>query len=351
MHRRAFLQWAFLASATSVFPACRRGVTKAEVLRALVAQVVVPNSAALSENSRHLEAAVSRLGADPGVATLLAAREQWQRTLLAWKRAEVFRNGPILDTNCLLRVMFWPVRTSAIDALLQSSQAIEDASIDAMGVDRRGLFALEHLLYSSSPDEASAGAFAGPNGERRARLASALASNAALYAEQVVRALGNGKAYADQFSDGGQDSLNRLIGQLVYTVENVSARRLTRIAGLAKSGQLKPTAVEASDSHMSQQIALTYLRASEQLYLGVDRGLTQLVQALSSPVDARLRASFRQAIAAVSSLGRPLEEVAEQNPAALEAAADAVKRLERALRTELASTLGVTLTFSSLDGD
>jgi len=351
MHRRTFLQQAWLGSAACVLPACSKGGARAEVLRALVLQVVVPNSAAVAENSRRLASEIARLGAAPSLATLRSAREQWQRALTSWKRAEVFRNGPIMDTNCLLRVMFWPVRPAAIDALLQGSQPLDEASVAELGVDRRGLFALEHLLFSAASDEPIAAAFAGAAGARRAQLARALAGNVASYADRVASSLGDGKAYANEFADGGQDSLNRLVGQLVYAVENVFASRLARIAALAKSGQPEPTAVEGSAGRMSQQIALTYLRATEQLYLGVDRGLSELVKALSSTVDDSLRSAFREAIAAVTNLALPLEEVAQRDLAALDAAAVTVKKLERALRSELASTLGVTLTFSSVDGD
>jgi uncharacterized protein len=351
MQRRSFIQQALLASSACVLPACGKGGARAEVLRALVLQVVLPNTAAVAQNSRRLHTEVERLGAQPSLATLHAAREQWQRALLSWKRAEVFRNGPIMDTNCLLRVMFWPVRSQGINALLQGSQALDDASIGEMGVDRRGLFALEYLLYSAASDEQLVGEFAAPIGQRRAMLARALAGNVSSCAERVGHALGDGNEYANKFADGAQDSLNRLVGQLIYAVENVSASRLARISALAKSGQLKPPAIEGGSGRMSQQIALTYLRASEQLYLGVERGLSQLVKAQSVVIDAALRAAFSQAIAAVSNLALPLEEVAERNPAALDAAAEAVRKLERTLRSELSSTLGVTLTFSSVDGD
>ncbi|HKO46727.1 MAG TPA: imelysin family protein [Polyangiaceae bacterium] len=351
MKRRTFIQRALLTGTVSVLSGCRTGGAKEEVLRALVEQVVVPNTAAIAESSRRLAGELARLVAAPSLTTLQAAREQWRRALSSWKRADVFRNGPIMDTNCLLRAMFWPVRTGAIDALLQGSQVLDDQSIDAMGVDRRGLFALEYLLHSPQTDEWIIAEFAGPAGERRGRLARALAGNVSFYADQVAHSLGNGREFSGQFAERGQDSLNRLVGQLVHTAEDVSAARLARISDLAKRGRLEPARVEGGGGRMSQQIALTYLRSCEQLYLGVDRGLWQLVKAQSATVDHALRSAFSQAIAAVSNLGLPLEEVAQRDPAALDAAAGVVKKLERALKTELASTLGVTMTFSSLDGD
>jgi predicted lipoprotein len=256
-----------------------------------------------------------------------------------------------MDSNSLLRAMFWPVRTGAIAALVEGSQALDEASIDAMGVDRRGLFALEYLLYSQATEDHLVAEFAGPSGERRARLACSLAGNVSFYAERVARSLADGKQLAAQIADGGQDSLNHLVGQLVYAVEGVSAKRLTRISTLAKSDRLLASEIEGSGGGMSQQIALTYLQATEQLYLGVERGLSQLVRVLSPSVDGGIRAAFARAIALVSNLSSPLEEVARRDIAALDVAAEAVKRLERTLRMELASTLGVTLTFSSVDGD
>jgi len=351
MQRRTFLQRALLGSTCCVLPACRRGVTKSEVLAALVEQVVVPNTAALAQTSRGLDEDIARLVAAPTLTSLRAAREQWQRALLSWKRADAFRNGPIMDNNCLLRVMFWPVRPAALDALLQSTEAIDDASIKSMGVDRRGLFALEYLLYSAEADETIVAAFAGPAGERRARLARSLAGNVSFDADNAARSLGNGKAYAGKFADGGQDNLNRLALQLTYTVENLCAQRLVRISALAKSGRLAPTDVEASGSRMSQQVVLTYLRAAEELYLGVAHGLSELVKAQSPAVDEGLRSAFSRAISAVSHLGLPLEEIARREPAELDAAANVLKKLERALKSDLASTLGVTSTSTSVDGD
>ena len=351
MERRTFIRHAMLAGTASVFPGCRRAGAKEEVLRALVERVVVPNTADVAKTSRRLAVDLARLVAEPSLASLRASREQWQRALSSWKRADVFRSGPIMDTNCLLRAMFWPVRTGAIDALLQGSASIDDASIDAMGVDRRGLFALEYLLYPAQAEDRILAGFVGPGGERRARFASALASNVSLHADQAARSLGDGKEYARKFAERGQDSLSLVVGQLVHTVENVSATRLARISSLAKRGLLQATEVEGGVARVSQEIALTYLRGAEQLYLGVDHGLRQLVSALSGAVDDQIRSTFSQAIAAVSNLGLPLEEVAKQDPGALDAAAGVVKKLERGLKTDLASTLGVTMTFSSLDGD
>jgi uncharacterized protein len=349
--QRRILIELLLVGTFCVLPGCRRERARAEVLRALIERIVVPNTTALARDSRRLEVDSARLVSEPTLTRLREVRQSWQRALSSWKRVDAFRMGPIAESNSLLRAMFWPVRTAGIEGLLQSTQAFDDASIDAMGVDRRGLFALEYLLFPVEAEEQAALRFAGPGGERRAQLVRALAGNVALYADQVARSLGNGKSFAEKFADGGQDNLNRVVGQLAYTVENVSANRFARISRLTKNGSLKPSEIEGAAGRMSQQIALTSLRATEQLYLGAERGLCRLVEAQSTPADRALRSAFAQAITAVSDLGGPLEEAAVRDPAGFDAAAASVKKLERALKVDLASLLGVTSTFTSLDGD
>lgn len=322
-------------------------------MRALVEQVLVPNTVAVAESSRQLEDAIIRLADAPSAETLHAARDHWQRALLSWKRAEVLRIGPLAETNAALRAMFWPVRTAALETLLQGSDVIDEASIDATGVDRRGLFALEYLLYSAETDAQTSAGFASPAGARRALLARVLAGNVAVHAERAARSLADGQKFADKCAQAGQESLNRVVASVIDRVENVTARRLVRVAELGKSGQLVATELEGGRSGTSQQIALTYLRATEQLYVGGnrDRGLSALVRAHSSAVDDALRVAYRDAIRGVESLGMPLEIVVVREAAKLDSAASVVKNLERALKTELASNLGLTLTFSSLDGD
>jgi hypothetical protein len=60
---------------------------------------------------------------------------------------------------------------------------------------------------------------------------------------------------------------------------------------------------------------------------------------------------LREALARVRALGPSLEPVAARDPQSVVQAYVALKQLERALKSELASALGVTLTFQSGDED
>jgi predicted lipoprotein len=60
---------------------------------------------------------------------------------------------------------------------------------------------------------------------------------------------------------------------------------------------------------------------------------------------------YTEALAAVRALEAPLERVVTTDRATLAAAAQATKALELALKVDLASALGVTITFQTGDGD
>ena len=90
--------------------------------------------------------------------------------------------------------------------------------------------------------------------------------------------------------------------------------------------------------------------------VGAESPLAETLRALlperSAPqVHAHLQRLFASAISELRALAAPLETVAIRRPNQLEAALRTVKTLELALKEELPTALGVTLSFTSLDAD
>jgi predicted lipoprotein len=222
-----------------------------------------------------------------------------------------------------------------------------------LGVDVKGLYALEYLLFPLELDDARAAErFTGSSGRRRAELAAALARSIQRYAKVAAQRLGTGDAYAQSFARAGNESLSALLAELIATVENVSALRLDYVLKLAESRMLKPREIEGWPSALSHEIALTLVASSERLYRGGSGGgISSLARAVAPAVDERVRAHYAEALEAVRALGAPLERVVRSNREALVRAAGATKKLEIAMKVELTSALGVTLTFASTDGD
>jgi predicted lipoprotein len=324
------------------------------VLSGIVMNIARADAGAVAAHSRQLAAAIASLVASPSAATLQHARDDWKKALLAWKRAYCFRNGPLVETNALLRVTFWPTRVTAVEAILRADMPIGQGLLDEQGADVKGLYALEYLLFpGNTDDDAATVRFTGAGGARARSLIGALAREVQSYSEDVERELADGRAFADRFARGGQQSLSKLVGQMTSTVETVAANRLQLVLDLDASQMLKPSEVEGAPSGTSQTIVSTQLEGTQRLYLGSPGGggISELVRAAAPAIDGKLQPMFAAAIARVHDLGAPLERVVKTNRPALKSAAAAVKTLEIAMKVDLASALGVTLTFQTGDGD
>jgi predicted lipoprotein len=353
--RRTFLEAALAAASVAGLggAGCRRTATREELLYGIVLDVVVPSAREVLETSEALVRATEALAAAPNVDALRAARRAFRPALLAWKGAQCFRHGPFVETSALLRALFWPSRPDTIEKALGSARAPDDALVSDLGVDAKGLYALEYLLFPLELDEAGAATrFSGDDGARRRSFAAALARSVHSYAAASSRRLGNGKAYAESFARAGGESLSALLAEVIGAVEIVAAHRLEYVLKLAESRLLKPREVEGWASGLSREIALRQLTSTERLYQGAsDGGLSALTRAVAPAVDQRVRTLYAQAISQVRALEAPLEQVVRSNRGALARAAEVTKRLEITMKVELTSALGITLTFASTDGD
>jgi len=350
--RRTFL--ALCATTALTFTGCRRRpATRQGVLTSLVGEVIVPVTTAVATTSSDLERAVRGLATAPSSSMLRAARARFAPALLAWKRAQCFRAGPIVDTSALVRATFWPARPAAIEGILAETSAIDETAIANLGADARGMYALEYLLFPLELDDAACVAsFVSEGGRRRAELCSWLAASIATHAASAAKALGDGQAYAARFAQDGQLSLSMLVQQMIETIETLLTNRLELVLGLAQSHMLKPHELEGWPSGMSHEIVLAQLTGNEQLYRGGDGGGLADLTRLSAPAIAQQVSSrYEAAITAIRALGAPLERVVTTQRKKLELAAAATKALELALKVDLASALGVTITFQTGDGD
>ncbi|HEV8547751.1 MAG TPA: imelysin family protein [Polyangiaceae bacterium] len=354
MERRDFLRASAAIGLTGA--ACKQArvpPSRAAVLTALVHEVVVPDAAAVIASSIELRKAASAFANAPAPATLRAVRSAFVPALLAWKRAQCFRNGPMVETNAFVRTLFWPPRPAALEAVLSGSAAIDSELVAGLGVDARGLYALELLLFPENADEARTLALFGADARaRRGALAEALATSIVEYAERAGAALGDGTAYAARFAKGAQVALSMLVNQMIGSVENLAAHRLEHVLGLEKLHRLVPLEVEGWPSGTSQELALAQLQGNERLYRGgKSGGLAELTSAAAPDIEAHVSRKYDEARAAVRALGAPLERVVTTDHPALVRAAAATKALEIALKVELSSALGVTITFQTGDGD
>jgi predicted lipoprotein len=333
--------------------ACRRSPTRSEALAGLILEVVAPNTRALVPASAALSAATAAFAAAPSSKALAEARESWRRAALAWKTASLFPQGPLVESRALLRATYWPVLPAAIDELLARSSPLDPRGIEDLSLNRRGLYALEYLLFPEEGDETQVlRAFSAEHGERRRQLVSGLAHDLARHAERASTLLGDGRAFAERFERGGQQSVSQWLGLLIVGIESLVVQRVESILIRADQARSSPSRVEGGPSSSSHLLLQNVLAGVEQLYRAKrSGGLAVQLHGVAKAIAERVELAFGGARSAVNGLSEPLERLASRDPQALKVIATTNRALEKVLKVDAASALGVTLTFQAGDGD
>jgi len=340
--RREMLQFATSGALALLLPACQRSpkAQRDRVLAALVEQLIVPDTQALFAKSRKLEISLADLVRHPGQGTLLASRAAFRSAMLAWEAAACFKSGPILASGSLLRVMFWPTKTAAIDGLLQSRAALDQLS--GLAVDQKGLFAIEHLLF---PLDAQAGAemrLISPEGERTRWLLCGLSQLVTESARVTKEALGDGAALQTSLQRGEHESIKLVLNNIGSSVSSVIT---DPGAVLRNEIESAASAVRGGASRLSFAITETRIAAAQRLYSGgADGSLAALVKDSAPEVHAQVETDFTRALADLRALpentGPDLAPIAARRAAAL-----AVHALEAVVKSDLATALGAPLLF------
>jgi predicted lipoprotein len=314
--------------------------------------VLLPDMKVIEQSSGALDEATARFSKAPSEATLLEARTAFRTALVRWKHGSWFLKGPPFESGSLLRATFWPARATAIDELIAAPGAVDDAHIDELAVDLKGLYALEYLLFGvDKVDSSVPPRFSGEHADRARRWTSGLAANVRKLSHVAASTLDDGAPFLRGLGGDSQASINYLVNQMARTVEDV-ARKLRNLLDLAARTHLKPRDVEGWPSGTSTEILATLLQGTEALYVGAGaRSLAELVKPVAPAMEPRIRAAFSDARRALQELAEPVEVAVLDRHPAVERAAQAAKSLEVRLKVDLASALGVTLTFTSTDGD
>lgn len=342
-------------------PTARASFTREAMLRELAGNVVAPGWQDLALRCRDLTNSVRRLLENPAPPALEQARQAWLEASLAAARMRCFQAGPIADRGCVSTFYYWQVMPNQIQTVLAASDALDEAYLDQLGATTKGLFAVEFLLFEmKSGDPNVSGkmplilnALSGPKSKRYRDYLFALAQELERKATLVAKdwTAPGAQAASGKFAAGGQESMNVLVNRLAAGIEDAAERHLHFVLVLPTPILL--SRVERSRSGSSLAGVQACLEGAQALFngRGGGLGLKDAVKQVNPGLEKRLTEQFEAAIRATRDIGMPLEEAAINNRAALEKAYEEARKLEVLLKVDVVSALGVTLTFSSNDGD
>ncbi len=336
-------------------------------LKTATEQVILPTYAELRTCTADLASRLEELSNAPGEADLSTIREAYLQARTPFEEAEAFGFGPAADLHSAAGIDQSPIDATAIDAELASDAELSLARMRGLGANKRGLHAIEYLLFPEDDAELESALLADDvAGERRRRFASLSAAIAASNADALYRAwtAANG-GYARQFAEPGgpnsvaktvQEGLDTLLNETVVLSELVADVKLGNPLGITTGGDIDAAAQESERAGASVTDMLSNLRGVRNIYFGSRDGsvgisLSGLVRANSPRVDLHARTALADAEAALLAIPEPLTVALNDAPETVTAAYTAVKVVKRVLATEVLSTLGASLKFSENDGD
>lgn len=319
-----------------------------------------PGFAALAESSSALDGEMARLCAAPSDAGLAAARQGFAGLVAAWSRVELITIGPLAAEHRAERFLFWPDRKGI--ALKQVQQilagadptATEAGSLAQKSVAVQGLGALDFVLAGSGAES-----LATADGAYRCAYGHAIASNLTQMASALSAEWSDEKGISDGLIRPGPERsdyrsstevLTELVGLLAHGVELVRDQRLLSFLGRAGEDP-KPKSALFWRSGLTVTAIAADFEGLRILFEAAE--LPGYLPSESAGIADDVRAEFDRVAAAAAQVTDPID-IALADPTqrqALDAMVSASQKLQSLLGEDLPAALGLSVGFSSLDGD
>jgi predicted lipoprotein len=331
-------------------PTTTGGATSAAtgtVLEAIADEVIVPSYEALVASFEQLATDVDAVCAAPSEEALATARGSWQEVATAWRATRPVGVGPAMERRLAAAIGF-QARAAALDELLAGDDPVDPAGLEGAGAAVKGIAALELGLFGEGAD-----ALAGPGDPRRCTYLASATGLAQAATAEVLADWTDG--YRDTFVEGmdgdPQSSVDAIVNELIFRVTETDDQGLRALVEADSADDLPANRADGPAAFHAAELRATVGAAAALLGADpADGRLLALVAAGSEDTAGRLGDATAAATAAMADLPDSVT-AAFDDPEALARAQESVAALKVLLATEVASELGVTLSFSDADGD
>lgn len=316
---------------------------RADVVAALVDEVLTPLTSDAASRAANLGAATESLCAAPGDATLATARTELASAWSGWKLTDTFDMGPAMDRRSG-SLLGYEVNPDKVDSAVAGGEEMTVDSVrNRMASNLRGFGAVDHLLrapVASFSDPARCGYLQA--------LVGVIVDETAQVAKGWTTGLDGAPPFATTSKGGGPDAMSPtdMIDLLVNMQLSFLESTSKRLSAVSESGSAVPIELAAGTLF----VLAAQLRGLRAVYFAPDGSDVGLGQIVSNDLATKVADD-------VDALSKLLAEDAdvpsEEQPTAEEAGdlAAAVEVVRRTVVTEVVSELDVTVSFSENDGD
>ena len=327
--------------------------------------LILPSYENLKSSVDEMNTAADAFSNEPTAANLSELQDKLKNARLAWQDAAIYQFGPA-EMNVLRAVLnTYPADTEQVNS------NIESGTYNLETLENRaaaGFPTLGYLLHGTgdSNEQIVLAYTADQNASNRMAY---LQDNVDYIKENTDATLNawlpSGGNYIETFlsdDNAGTDvgsSLGMMVNALVLHYERFMRDGKIGIpAGVRSAGVPRPEATESYYAGYSLELAIANLQAIKRLYLGTGPaagdglGLEEnLISLDASGLSNDIVTEMDQAIAALQNLNDPLSGQIESNNDPVLTAFQELQDVVVLLKADMASALGVTITFQDNDGD
>lgn len=341
----------------------RDGFDRAAMLRGMTENYIVPEYEQALAAAESLDAAVQSFLDAPDEASLLRARTAWTEAFMQWQDVAMFDIGPAVGLygDLSMNIATFPISETKVERYVES----RDTLFQNFDRDSRGLLAMEYLLFFHDPYTIVRQVRETQDNGRRDYLI-AVNRNVVNGLRAVVDAW-KGSYSASFVARTGTDAgsaTSDIVNAMAMSFEVIKNDKVGIPAGkrVGQSGPA-PERVEAYYSYQSLASMRRHFDAIQAFWTGALPGTTgsatfPSIRSYLSSLEGgpRLIADTEVQFAAVRTAmtaldGSRFDEACAANDPRVDALHTELQKLTRFMKSELASILGVAITYSSGDGD
>lgn len=334
--------------------------TARTVITQAVEDAIRPGFAAFAEAARDMRMAMGGLCDEPAAAGLEYARGRFKDLVLGWSRIENNRFGPLMKENRSERILFWPDRKGIalkqVQAILanKDATAADPATLKAKSVAVQGLGALEFVLFGTGAE-----ALAVPEGDFRCDYGNAISGavndvatemSVEWFAEPGIATRMMRPRDDDPDYRSNEEVLQELIGVMAHGVEAIRDQRILPFLG-RDGAPPKPKTALFWRSNMTMPSILANFEGLRALLVSSD--IWHYAPTEQFSIGEQAMSEFDTIAIYGSGVTGTVEE-AMADPAQVRQMTDIVTSsqvLGKLVGEDLPAALGLSVGFSSLDGD
>lgn len=320
-----------------------------------------PGYARFNETASELEVSVARLCGDPSGRNLDSARSAFRTAAIGWARIEWLRLGPVMSSNRLERILFFPDRKGTGRKQVQSAIATYDqrvttvSSLAGQSVAMQGLGALEYILFGSDSRT-----LAQSTGGHRCAFAQAVATNLVNLSGEIIDGWGPASRFVPLFLNPAAgnpvyrtetEALNLLLGQMIHGLEAIRDTRVGAFLNKQTPDHDRPNSALFWRSGVTMATIRAGLSGLEMLF--VESGINVMARDIAPKLAAVIRSDFAQAIRISESLDGPVADLLAdtEHRDKLVSLSHAIKVIIGRLDQDFAQAANLAVGFSFGDGD